>query len=483
MKGLTRPTILKWTRKDKYENRRGKKTSSILDPYKVTIRTEYALSNTNAAQLFRNIQLLGYKGSKTTVREFISKFRQSHISNVSLLLPCQWMQIILRGKASIKDIGIELKDFLNIEEVTMLLNVAANGSLRNRNRSVVVLAYFKNIDIPTIARFLMVSRPTVVNCISRFCKYNSKEFFSSKIRGEIKKYDNPKYKDALFDILHSPPNDYGINRTSWTMPNLHNVMRQKNLPISVDSIRKIIRNAGYRFRKAKKVLTSTDPNYRRKLEEITAILSSLSESESFFSIDEFGPFAVNIRGGKALTAPMEQRTFPQWQKSKGSLLLVGALDLPTNQITHFYAQHKRTAEMIELLHILLHQYRHKERLYLSWDAASWHVSKRFKQEVENVNTNEYRNENATPSIVLAPLPSCAQFLNVIESVFSGMARAILHNSNYESVDKCKAAIDLYFLERNQQFKENPKRAGNKIWGKEREFPIFKGSNNCKDPYY
>jgi hypothetical protein len=52
-----------------------------------------------------------------------------------------------------------------------------------------------------------------------------------------------------------------------------------------------------------------------------------------------------------------------------------------------------------------------------------------------------------------PLPSGAQFLNVIESVFSGMSRAILHNSDYKSVDECKEAIDRYFKDRNSAFLE------------------------------
>jgi hypothetical protein len=77
--------------------------------------------------------------------------------------------------------------------------------------------------------------------------------------------------------------------------------------------------------------------------------------------------------------------------------------------------------------------------------------------------------------------SGAQFLNVIESVFSGMARAILHNSNYQSVFGCKEAIDRYFAERNQAFLEHPRRAGNKIWGKERVEAVFREENNCKDP--
>lgn len=137
----------------------------------------------------------------------------------------------------------------------------------------------------------------------------------------------------------------------------------------------------------------------------------------------------------------------------------------------------------DVVHILLSQYSECRRIYFSWDAASWHVSKRLLSEVDRINTKDYRAENNTPEIAIAPLPSCAQFLNVIESVFSGMARAIIHNSDYESVDECKKAINLYFAERNQHFKDHPKRAGNKIWGKERTPPVFSETNNCKDPIY
>jgi hypothetical protein len=66
---------------------------------------------------------------------------------------------------------------------------------------------------------------------------------------------------------------------------------------------------------------------------------------------------------------------------------------------------------------------------------------------------------------VAPLPAGAQFLNVIEAVFSGFARAVIHNSNYQSIEEAKHAIDRYFNDRNNYFRENPKRAGRKIWGK------------------
>ena len=82
------------------------------------------------------------------------------------------------------------------------------------------------------------------------------------------------------------------------------------------------------------------------------------------------------------------------------------------------------------------------------------------------------------------LPAGAQFLNVIESVFSGMSRAIIHNSDYLlSVVDAQAAISRYFEERNAAFLAIPRRAGRAIWGEERMPGAFVETNNCNDPKY
>ena len=69
--------------------------------------------------------------------------------------------------------------------------------------------------------------------------------------------------------------------------------------------------------------------------------------------------------------------------------------------------------------------------------------------------NARRSMAAVRLVETAPLPAGAQFLNVIESVFSGMARAIIHNSDYKSLDEAKAAIDRYFADRNAHFLQRP----------------------------
>jgi transposase len=289
-------------------------------------------------------------------------------------------------------------------------------------------------------------------------------------------------KERLIKIIHESPKAYDINRASWSLQALADAYcRTHGERISASSISEYFISAGYKLKKAKKVLTSDDPTYRDKLAKITNALSHLTPSEKFFSIDEFGPFSVKLRGGVALVPGDELRTIPQRQKSKGSLICTAALELSTNQVTHFYSKNKNTGEMIKLLRRLVTLYKSENRLFISWDSASWHASKALYKAVDEINSEKFRIRHKTPVVDLMPLPSGAQFLNVIESVFSGMARAILHNSNYESVDACRGAIDRYFAERNRTFLEHPRRAGKKIWGKERVEAIFREENNCKDP--
>jgi hypothetical protein len=172
---------------------------------------------------------------------------------------------------------------------------------------------------------------------------------------------------------------------------------------------------------------------------------------------------------------------PQYQKSKGWLILTAALELSRNQITHFYSLKKNTEEMVKMADLLRTKYRTCRTIYLSWDAASWHISKKLFSHLYELNQQAI--QDGFPLVKTAPLPAGAQFLNVIESVFSGMAKAIIHNSDYPSAQAAKDAIDRYFKERNEFFVRSPKRAGHKIWGHERVPSEFSEANNCKDPLY
>jgi transposase/transposase-like protein len=389
----------------------------------------------------------------------------------------EWMRAVLQ-----KDISPDAlrRDVSDVPDLGTLLNRLYDGRLSDRNRALTVLADRHGLSGGTVCSFLGINNKTRCKYLRAFETGGQAALFERKTNS-TRKFDNEEVKQEVFRLLHEPPSNYGINRTTWIMPDLARVLRETGHSACPDVIRQITKAAGYRWRKARVVLTSSDPNYTEKLNRIRSILSELRPDEAFFSIDEFGPFAVKMKPGLALCAPGEQRVVPQWQKSRGCLIMTAALELSSNQVTHFYSPRKNTIEMIRMMELLVEKYRDRRKLYLSWDAASWHISKRLHQRVEEHNAAV--PSGGGPMVETAPLPSGAQFLNVIESVFSGLARSIIHNSDYKTLDDAKAAIDRYFADRNEHFLQHPKRAGRKIWGKERELADFSEANNCKDPRY
>jgi hypothetical protein len=448
----------------------GTASSSQIDPYLPFIHQSLEKFPTlTASRLYAMVCERGYRGSGDHFRHVVANLRPQFDA-------FDWMLAVLQKKINYRDLRDQLNDMLDLD---VLLSHLYTGRLYQRNKAMAILACQRGLTIHTICRFLGISTNTFSNYKRTFAKGGSQALFSRK--STALKSNDEALKNAVFKILHEPPSNYGINRTSWTMFLLRQALHSNGTPACPEVIRSITRGAGYTWRKARVVLTSADPAFSDKLDRIHSILSNLQADEAFFSIDEYGPFAVKTYGGRKLVAPNEQHVVQQWQKTRGSLIVTAALDLCCNQITHFYSSQKNTDEMIKMMDILIVKYANKRKIYLSWDAASWHIAKRLDQRILEHNANVATKGGVV--VGTAPLPSGAQFLNVIESVFSGMSRAIIHNSDYHSLADAKAAIDRYFEERNTSFAAHPQRAGRKIWGKEREAAVFSDSSNCKDPRY
>jgi len=333
-----------------------------------------------------------------------------------------------------------------------------------------------------------VSRKEIIDKVETIYKtlnqwlagYKAKGMKTFETAAHIKRKDHipiiKERKERLLRLIHETPKLHGLNRTSWSLTALTLIYNKLYTPgVSYMQISRCVTQMGYKYKKTRQMLTSPDPKFREKIQKIQSILQKLKPNEKFFSIDEYGGVSIKIKGGRTLKHETESPDIvPEKQKAKGFLICTAALELSTNQVTHFFSTKKNTFEMIKLIDVLLKQYHDQERLYLCWDAVSWHNSKILKNYIED------HNKINKPEIKLAPLPACTQFLNVIESVFAGLAKAVIHNSDYVSVDECKQAIDRHFDTRNQYFKTNPKHAGRKIWGKEIVKAKFSENQHCRN---
>lgn len=465
-------TVRRWMGRP-HATRQSRKVISLLDPFKASVIDQIETRPFSARKIYQRIVSDGFTGSFTILKDYLSAIRPGL---KSLFDGEKWLFAVVQQKI---DLRKSHPDLDHIKGLDVLLERLKTGRLSDRNKSLTVLGCGLGIKANVICTSLGITFFTYKRYQRLYTEGGNGVLFAP--RASKRKADDAEIKALIFKILHEPPSNHGINRTSWTMPLLRQVMKLSGKEVSPDIVRSIIHAAGYRWKKARIVLTSNDPDYSRKLANIQSILFNLQPDEVFFSIDEYGPFTIRMYGGKKLVEPGEQLEVPQWQKSRGTLILTAALELSSNQISFFYSAKKNTDEMMKMMDQLVIEYANRRKLYLSWDAASWHIAKRLNQKIDDHNARAASKGGVI--VETAPLPAGAQFLNVIESVFSGMSRAIIHHSDYPSIDTAKSAIERYFRERNEYFQINPQRAGKKIWGKERVPPEFSDASNCKDPRY
>ena len=192
----------------------------------------------------------------------------------------EWMRAVLQKEISDDALRREMGD---LPDLNRLLRRLYEGRLSDRNRAMVVLASRRGLSSRMICNFLDIDNKSRHKYLLRFERGGYTELFAPQIK-RTRKFDDEAIKKAIFALLHEPPSNYGINRTTWIMADLSRVLRETGKPACPEVIRKITKAAGYRWRKARVVLTSSDPEYSKKLDRIRSILSGLCPDEAFFSI-------------------------------------------------------------------------------------------------------------------------------------------------------------------------------------------------------
>jgi transposase len=423
-------------------------------------RLEDALARCGG-NVVRMRQLLANEGLEVCYSTLTRWVRKADLRCSSPIISSeQWLAEIIHGARSLEVLHTDVDD---PSDLPVLLYKAKNGGPRERKKALTVLARKRGMSNVAISKSLHSSRRTTRSYFRVYSQAGPAALFGSSTQSSAMPFGGTEKMRRILELLHQQPTSFDINRTSWTQKALIQVYTARyNETISRHSVERLIKDAGYSWRKARRVLTSPDPDYREKVELLGRTLTSLSDRDLLFFVDEWGPVQVRKRGGKAYSPKHSVPRVPRRQTSKGTVALVAALSATTNQMTWTFTKTKYTRSMASLLEILYDQYQTYSRLYVAWDAVSWHNSGELTTWLDQFNEITRRRASG-PVIELVPLPTSAQFLNVIEGIFSGMTRAVIDNSDYGRPEDMKLAISRYFSDRNQRFREHPQRAGKAIW--------------------
>ncbi len=144
------------------------------------------------------------------------------------------------------------------DRAELLRNVAI-GSQKTWKKALWLLGRMHGVRVSTLCLCFGVSRATVCRDWKKFKVSGIEGVFQKRLRCASKENDE-EIKAAIFSMIHSPPSEHNINRTSWRLEDICRCLFQQGIHVSKNLVSNIIRGAGYTWRKAKMVLTSNDPN-------------------------------------------------------------------------------------------------------------------------------------------------------------------------------------------------------------------------------
>ncbi len=264
--------------------------------------------NITAQGVCEELKRSGYTGSYSLLSQRIRELRPRPEEESR-----QWMLRVLQCKKRSEILRPLVK---SDEDLCIFEGILRNGKPKVKNRVLAVLAVSRGISRRSVSHILHISR-RIVSSYCRFYNIYGRARLFKGFRDRLRKSDDELLQNTLFSVLHTPPTAYDINRTTWRMSDLRRVLAEKGQKACPQVIKEIIMAAGYNWRKARKVLTSTDPQYQEKLAKIQSILSTLGSNERFFSIDEYGPFAVKMHGGRSLMPPGTVQRHPAETEVEG----------------------------------------------------------------------------------------------------------------------------------------------------------------------
>ncbi len=253
---------------------------SKLEPFMAYLEECLKGGGWNVVVLLEELRKRGCHGGSTILKDYL-QWRRKEAERER----CGWMLAVLQGAVTRSAL---VQQQVNLPDLDELLTAVWEGNLSLRNRSMAVLSRERGIAIASVCRFLLISEKTLLKYCKQYREGGAKVLLARPVRNNSRKSDKEPLQQAVFSLLHTPPSVHGINRTRWTMRDLRRVLKENRQPLCQDVIREILKKAGYKWRRARVVLTRKDPEYRAKADAIRSILSELKDDEAFFSVDEYG---------------------------------------------------------------------------------------------------------------------------------------------------------------------------------------------------
>ena len=307
-----------------------------------------------------------------------------------------------------------------------------------------------------------VNRHTVALCVRKFLQFGIDAALGELPRpGKSRRIPD----DAVAWVLHcacQKPKDLGYSYQLWTYALLQSHVRKHCVAASHPSLRELSRSKLHRILKQGEVkphkiryyVERRDPEFERKMIEVLHVYKDVEIVNSGLVEGRWKePSTVTISydekpGIQALAPTTPDRPpAPNQHPSHlrdyeyerlGTVSLLAALDLHTGRVTEIVRDRHASVDFIALLGRLDSEYPAPSRIRLLLDNHSAHISKETRA---YLSLHPQRFE-------FVFTPKHGSWLNIVENLFSKMARTMLRGIRVASKQELIDRIHLYFAEIN-----------------------------------
>ncbi len=334
-------------------------------------------------------------------------------------------------------------------------------SHRTVERAKMILGYYNGDTISAIARSLGTNRPKVERTIDKALAFGANVALKDLHRVGRPRSISSEARAWIISLACSKPKDYGYASELWTNQALTKHIQdnciEQDFPelskFSGGTLSKILRKSTIKPHKISGYIERRDPEFKIKsaavlhtYKQVEVLREKADNGEdaltAYISYDEKP--GIQAIGNVAPDLPPVPGEYPSISrdyeyKRYGTLSLLAGIDLLTGELYVRVFDRHRSKEFIEYLKYLDSAFLPEMKLVITLDNHSAHTSKETMEYLLTV-PNRF-------SFVFTP--KHASWLNIIECLFSKMARSFLRGIRVSSKEELKERILKYIDELNQ----------------------------------
>ena len=344
---------------------------------------------------------------------------------------------------------------LTEDQKTMLkeLSRSRTAPAREIERAKVLIGYADGISISGLQRQIGVSRPMIYKCIDKALaagvQMGLKDTYHRPHEPEI----SNEARAWVANIACTKPKDNGLASELWTISGLAKFISERAESAGFPRLSRAGKSTVWRIldeneikpHKIRYYLEKRDPDFDRKMQEVLLVYRDVSiadggavhdgRSEPIYtvSVDEKpGVQAIDLTAPDLPPVPKQYATIGRDYEyvRHGTVSILAGIDLHSGHIIANVEDRHRSVEFVALLKRIDEYYPQDAIIRVVLDNHSAHIS---KETLAYLATRPGRFE-------YVHTPKHGSWLNLIECVFSKMARTFLRHIRVNSTDELKVRI-------------------------------------------